>query len=150
MLKRLFAFAVSMALIVGMVPAIVFADEAGQQPDEPAAEASETTETDEEKEQEDSSEEKLSEETAKVSAKAKAKPVDPYVFNGTTMTINKNIPNYNAEDEVPWKDYRNSIKKVVVNKGVTSIGDYAFSKCESLESVSLPAGLKTIGKKAFI
>ena len=41
MLKRLLAFSVSMALIVGMVPAIVLADETVQQPEESATEATE-------------------------------------------------------------------------------------------------------------
>ena len=72
MLKRLLAFSVSMALIVGMVPAIVLADEAISQPEEPATEATE------EKEQEDTSEEQLPEESSKVSAKEKkAKKIDP-------------------------------------------------------------------------
>ena len=46
MLKRLLAFSVSMALIVGMVPAIVLADEAISQPEEPATEATEEKEAD--------------------------------------------------------------------------------------------------------
>ena len=46
MLKRLLAFSVSMALIVGMVPAIVLADETVQQPEEFATEATEEKEAD--------------------------------------------------------------------------------------------------------
>ena len=109
MLKRLLAFAVSMALIVGMAPTLVLADEAVQEPQEPATEATE------DKEQEEASEEKVPDEEAKVSEKAKAAKVDPYVFNGSTMTINKNVPNYDNASEVPWKDYRNSITKVLFN-----------------------------------
>ena len=41
MLKRILSFFVITALIVGMVPAIVFADEDIQQPEEPATEAAE-------------------------------------------------------------------------------------------------------------
>ncbi|MBQ3008245.1 MAG: leucine-rich repeat protein, partial [Oscillospiraceae bacterium] len=49
----------------------------------------------------------------------------------------------------PWFDYADIITEVVVEKGVTSIGDYAFSHLENIEKVELPDGLKTIGGKAF-
>lgn len=144
MLKRFLSFFVITALIVGVVPAIVLADEEIQQPEEPATEAAE-----EKEQEEEPAEEKLPEEEAKVPAKEKAAAVDPYVFNGSKMTINKNIPSYNTKSEVPWNGIKDQITTVVVNNGVTSIGDFAFDGCENLTSVSLPTGLKTIGKNAF-
>ena len=39
---------------------------------------------------------------------------------------------------------------VVVPEGVTSIGDFAFSECESVVSVVLPEGLTSIGSYAFL
>ena len=41
------------------------------------------------------------------------------------------------------------LTSVVIPEGVTDIGEYAFSKCESLVSVSLPSTLVTIGNGAF-
>lgn len=52
-------------------------------------------------------------------------------------------------DSSPWNYYIKDIKKVVVNDGVESIGDYAFYGCEYLTSVVLPEGLISIGGSAF-
>ncbi len=50
----------------------------------------------------------------------------------------------------PWySDYRQKIVKVIVSDGITNIGAYAFCGCSRLESVRLPADLKTIGMSAF-
>ena len=38
----------------------------------------------------------------------------------------------------PWDSYRDSIKTVVVEEGVTHIGNRAFILCENISSVSLP------------
>lgn len=40
-------------------------------------------------------------------------------------------------------------KSVVIEEGVTSIGDIAFSNCIYLKSVSIPEGVKSIGEGAF-
>ncbi len=46
--------------------------------------------------------------------------------------------------------YNNSvIKTVVVEDGVTSIGDYAFSNCTGLTSVTIPDSVTSIGDDAF-
>ena len=39
--------------------------------------------------------------------------------------------------------------KVIIQEGITSIGDYAFSGCSGLTSVSLPSKLTSIGYNAF-
>ena len=41
------------------------------------------------------------------------------------------------------------IKKVVIEKGVTSIGDYAFQGCSNLISIEIPSGVTSIGIYAF-
>ena len=38
---------------------------------------------------------------------------------------------------------------MTISDGVTSIGDWAFSYCNSLTEVTIPAGVKTIGDRAF-
>ena len=52
-------------------------------------------------------------------------------------------------DTQPWKDYRPYIRRVVLEKGVTAIGDNAFYGCENLTSVSLPNTLTWVGGSAF-
>ena len=45
--------------------------------------------------------------------------------------------------------YGTSLKTVVINEGVRSIGDSAFSDCEELESIIIPDTVTSIGKSAF-
>ena len=47
----------------------------------------------------------------------------------------------------PWD--RSAVKAVVIGKGVTYIGSYAFYFCKNLASVSLPDTLTGIGSSAF-
>ena len=70
-----------------------------------------------------------------------------------TLTVSGTgaMPDFNSFDDQPWKDVREKIKTVVIETGVTSIGNKAFTGCEVLTSVTLPeSGLETIGEKAFM
>lgn len=50
----------------------------------------------------------------------------------------------------PWMEhYWDKILIVIINEGVTQIGNYAFYHCERLASVSLPSSLTSIGGSAF-
>lgn len=53
---------------------------------------------------------------------------------------------YNGETRAPWLS--NTISHIVVEEGVTSIGNYAFKET-ACEDVSLSDGLKRIGEGAF-
>ena len=50
---------------------------------------------------------------------------------------------------MPWKDYREGIKTVVIGEGVTTIGECAFYTCSKLSSVTIPASVEEIGRYAF-
>ena len=58
---------------------------------------------------------------------------------------------YNDKCTVPWisEKLTHKIKKVVIKDGVTSIGDYAFGKCQALSSVTIPESVTHIGEAAF-
>ncbi len=51
--------------------------------------------------------------------------------------------------EVPWAAYRGQVRKVVVEEGVTSVGDHAFQDCESLTEVVFEGDAPEIGEDAF-
>lgn len=50
---------------------------------------------------------------------------------------------------VPWEEWKNLIKSVVIENGITHIGDFSFSDCKSLNSVKLGNGVNDIGRNAF-
>ncbi len=51
--------------------------------------------------------------------------------------------------EAPWHDKNDSIQSVVVEEGVTSLGDYAFYWCRELKTVQLPESLTSLGEQTF-
>ncbi len=50
----------------------------------------------------------------------------------------------------PWYDYRNYIKSVKIEDGITSIGSFAFYDCPNLVSVEIPSSVGLIGESAFL
>ena len=56
------------------------------------------------------------------------------------------MPDYDW-NKIPWRDF--SINKVVVQKGITSIGSFAFAYCRNLSSIKIPEGVTSIGSGAF-
>ncbi len=51
--------------------------------------------------------------------------------------------------DLPWYYHVDSITAVSLSVGVTSIGDYAFSYCFGLKSVTIPDSVTSIGHSAF-
>ena len=49
----------------------------------------------------------------------------------------------------PWKNYKSRIHAVVIEKGVTDIGEYAFDECTNLERVTIADSVVTIGHSSF-
>ena len=56
---------------------------------------------------------------------------------------------YMGGEAYPWDDYYESIKKVVISEGITSVGTYAFTGYENLTSVTLPNTLDSICYSSF-
>ena len=61
------------------------------------------------------------------------------------------MTNYETSSWVgaPWRNYRDNITKVVINNGVTSIGDSAFYNYGALENIIFGNNVVSIGKDAF-
>lgn len=52
------------------------------------------------------------------------------------------------DPRAPWEPLKDSVTKVVLSQGVTSIGDYAFEGC-AVTGVEIPASVTRIGMSAF-
>ena len=59
------------------------------------------------------------------------------------------MPDYSGSYYVPWYSKRATIKNVIIENGVTSIGNYAFRDCFNLTSVTIPESVTSIGNYAF-
>ena len=59
------------------------------------------------------------------------------------------MQSFTYKSEMPWYPYLSQIKSVVVERGITSIGDYAFYGMPSMTKIEIPEGVKTIGAFAF-
>ena len=59
------------------------------------------------------------------------------------------IDDYDIFTPRPWTKYQSSITMVVIKKGVTSIGLYAFNDCTNLTTVTIPNSVTIIRDDAF-
>ena len=64
-----------------------------------------------------------------------------------TLTISGYGDMYDWEE--PWYSKKESIKKVIIEEGVASIGERAFYQYSSLTEIDIPDGVRYIGEKAF-
>ncbi|MDR0829464.1 MAG: leucine-rich repeat domain-containing protein [Prevotellaceae bacterium] len=71
-------------------------------------------------------------------------------LNNRTLTISGtgDMADFSGTS-VPWFSYSGNIKTVIINDGVTSIGNSAFVNCTNLPSINIPDGVTTIGNAAF-
>ncbi|MBR5460168.1 MAG: leucine-rich repeat protein, partial [Clostridia bacterium] len=70
-------------------------------------------------------------------------------FDGTLLVYGDGaMPDF-TNVLAPWYEYRSQIKSVVVERGITSIGAYAFFNCNVIEDVTLPLSVTRIGEGAF-
>ena len=59
------------------------------------------------------------------------------------------MPDYTAPTDAPWAQHLEDITAVVIEDGVTYVGDYTFDLCYNIGAVSLPKSLTGIGSAAF-
>lgn len=65
-------------------------------------------------------------------------------LSGTGPTYDFRATSIGSNKKAPWESYKSSITKVIVNEGITVLGDYSFYNCTALTSVQLPSTLTAI------
>lgn len=67
-----------------------------------------------------------------------------YIYGGS------NFPEYqNRLTDAPWRDYSETVKKIVIGEGVTLIGWFAFHNFDLLEEVYIPSTVREVQPGAF-
>ena len=66
-----------------------------------------------------------------------------------TISGSGEMQNYSGSIRAPWYSIRSEIKSVVIENGVTSIGDTAFPECTNLTGVTIPESVTDIGEDIF-
>lgn len=56
---------------------------------------------------------------------------------------------YHSAKYPEWSDYKSYIKEIIVEDGITGLGNNIFRDCKSLKQITLPKNLLTIGSYAF-
>ena len=138
--KRLLSWGLTAAMVLGMLPASVFAAEAEQsaQPVETVAPVAvqEKTET------------SVTVNSTEVSSGTCGDNVTWALDDAGTLTISGSGP---MEDyyynNCPWVS--TLWKSVVIEQGITAIGDYAFYNCSNLTEITIADSVTSIGDFAF-
>ena len=74
-----------------------------------------------------------------------------YTYENGTLTFQGSgaIEKQVNGEENSWRSYKDTATKLVVEVGITEIGDSAFSGFTKLQEISLPKGLKLLGDNCF-
>lgn len=74
-----------------------------------------------------------------------------WVLDGNTLTISGTGPmyDYSEENPSPWTASNRRIYFIMLEDGVTSIGENAFAGVENISRVYIPESVREVGSKAF-
>ncbi len=67
-----------------------------------------------------------------------------------TISGHGDMLDLNSYDDQPWANVRFDITAIVINEGITSIGDECFRNLLNVTKVTFPSSLTEIGKRAFL
>ena len=79
-----------------------------------------------------------------------------WTYNETSKTLTisgsgkmLDYPEDDPYNNPTWFEYREVVETVVIEEGVTRIGDWAFWKFTAMKTVTIPKSVKSIGDGAF-
>ncbi len=74
-----------------------------------------------------------------------------YSFSNGVLTLTGKgaTYNYHSGKKAPWYVYKTDIIEVVVDEGISCLGNQLFAECSNLSRVTLPDGLQAIGTNVF-
>ena len=72
-----------------------------------------------------------------------------FSLKSSSTSISTLLTNNNISASSPDRGYLNSIKRVEIGSGITSIDTYVFFNCYSLSSITIPNSVTSIGTYAF-
>ena len=59
------------------------------------------------------------------------------------------ISNYTSNSPAPWNDYITYISDIVINSGITTLGERCFASCD-VETLNIPASVTQIESQSFL
>lgn len=162
--KRLTALMLALAMCLSVLPANVLATELGGEAEaaEVAApeDSSEATEAEEPQAAEIGEQDEDVSPSTMAATSGKCGKNAKWSYNSKTKTLTISgkgaMCNYPStvldpeddDEELPWHEAQLAIDKIIIKKGITSIGSYAFSNTYP-KSVTIPNTVTSIGKYAF-
>ena len=66
-----------------------------------------------------------------------------------TISGKGDMTDYREGNFAPWYEVRDRIQRIVIENGVTSIGDFAFYDCRNITIAVIPESVTVFGKLAF-
>lgn len=72
-----------------------------------------------------------------------------YVDGVLTVTGKGELPDLTMDSENPLDDIKTEIESIIIQEGITGIGNFTFRNCLNAETLQLPDSLKIIGNYAF-
>lgn len=159
-LKRILATVLAVALIGTSVPLDAWASESTKAVDEEEqlVTETETTQSEEEQvvketdtEQNETDTENESESGNIIDSGTCGESVTWTLTEDGTLTVSGTgtIPNTVKEDILEWDAYREQIKKIVVEDGITDIGAYAFDGMIAVEEIEVAGSVNYVRDYAF-
>lgn len=74
-----------------------------------------------------------------------------FTFDGETLRVYGSgaMENYFAPESTPFCAFRRAVRELIIEDGISAVGDYAFCGFSGITEVYVPGSVDTIGSRAF-